>query len=93
VGTSGPYSIIGQSQPATPLGATVYTGSSPGIGPQTRPTFVYGIGVDFPVLSHFFIRAEYRELTFKEPNFKLAGLRTDAFGFLSEPSIGVAYRF
>ena len=92
-GYVGPYSIIGPSQPATQRGAPVYTGSSPGVSSQTRPTFVYGIGVDLPVFSHFSIRAEYRELAFKQPDFNLTGLKTDAFGFLSEPSIGVAYRF
>lgn len=71
----------------------VYTGGSPGVGSQTRPTFVYGVGVDFPLSSHFFLRAEYRGLLYKQPDFNITGLQTNAVGILSEPTLGFAYRF
>ena len=92
-GYVGPYSIIGRSPTTLQPAAPVYTGSSPGVDSQTRPTFVYGAGIDFPVFSRFSVRVEYRGLAYKTPDFNVSGLRTNAFGFLSEPSVGVAYRF
>ncbi len=85
-GYLGPYSIVQRAAP-------VYTGSSPGVDSQTRPTFVYGMGIDFPAFSRFSFRVEYRGLAYKTPDFHQVGLQTNAFGFLSEPSFGVAYRF
>lgn len=71
----------------------MYAAANPGLNSQTRPTFVYGIGADFPVSSHVSVRLEYRGLAFKSPDFNQAGFQTHAFNFLSQPSIGVAYRF
>ncbi len=85
-GYVGPYSI-------TQYAAPVYNGSSPGVDSQTTPTFVYGAGIDFPAFSRFSFRVEYRGLAYKTPDFNQTALRTNAFGFLSEPSFGVAYRF
>ena len=85
-GSPGPYSI-GQ------FAAPVYAGSSPGIDSQSRPAFVYGMGMDFQAWRHFSFRIEYRGLAYKTPDFNHAGLQTNAFGFLSEPSFGVAYHF
>jgi len=85
-----PNAAIGQPQPND---APAYTGGSPGVDSQTRPAFVYGIGVDFPLSSHFLMRAEYRGLLYKQPDFNIAGLQTNAVGILSEPTLGFAYRF
>jgi outer membrane immunogenic protein len=79
--------------PLALTGAPVYTGGSAGISGQTRPTFLYGAGVDFPLTSHFIMRAEYRGLLYKQPDFNITGLQTNSIGILSEPTIGFAYRF
>jgi len=70
-----------------------YASANPGLNSQTRPAFVYGVGGDFFLSSRFSIRLEYRGLALKSPDFNQTGLQTNAFSFLSQPSIGVAYRF
>src|SRR5262245_28111717 len=70
-----------------------YGGSSSGPGRQAKGMLVYGAGVDAPVSSHLSIRMEFRALGYKSPDFGAAALRTDAFTFIYEPSVGVAYRF
>ena len=85
-----PNAVMAQPQPKD---VPVYTGGSAGVVSQTRPTFLYGVGVDFPLSSHFFMRAEYRGLLYKQPDFSITGLQTNALGILSEPTIGFAYRF
>ena len=55
--------------------------------------FLYGAGVDIPAFKHWYFRTEFRGLAYKAPDFKLSPLRTNAFSFTYEPSLGVAYRF
>jgi len=94
-GSSGlpPYLLASSPRLAVPLATPVYSGSTPGVASQSRPAFVYGVGVDFPAFSHFYFRVEYRGLGYKTPDFQQTGLQTNAYSFLSEPSFGVAYRF
>lgn len=73
--------------------ATVYTGSSAGVGRQVRGMFLYGAGADIPAFSHFYFRTEFRGLGYKAPDFGLSALHTNAFSFSYEPSVGLAYRF
>ena len=89
----GPYVVVSNARLAVPLATPVYNGSTPGVASQSRPAFVYGVGVDFPAFSHFSFRLEYRGLGYKTPDFNQTGLQTDAYSFLSEPTFGVAYRF
>lgn len=87
-----PYAAGGLITPVS-FAAPIYSGSTPGIASQTRPAFVYGAGVDMLMSSHVTLRLEYRGLGYKTPDFGVAGLQTNAYSFLSEPSFGVAYRF
>jgi hypothetical protein len=83
-GTSG---TIGYS------GYNGYNGSSSSLGRQTKGMFLYGVGADVPASSHVSVRAEFRSLGYKAPDFGLPPLHTDAFSFVYEPSVGVAFRF
>lgn len=74
-------------------GANGYNGSSSSLGRQTRGMFLYGVGADVPASSHVSVRAEFRSLGYKAPDFGLAPLHTDVLSFVYEPSVGVAFRF
>jgi opacity protein-like surface antigen len=60
---------------------------------QTRGAFVYGAGVNFDVVQNFGIRAEYRGLVYKAPDFTLDNLNLDKFTHLAQPSVGFFFRF
>ena len=60
---------------------------------QTRGAFVYGGGANFDITNNFGIRAEYRGLVFKVPDFALDRLNLDKFTHLAQPSIGFFFRF
>jgi len=64
-----------------------------GAAPQSRSAFVYGGGADFDLSKRCGIRADYRGFKFKAPDFALASLTTDEQTYISEPSIGVYFRF
>jgi outer membrane immunogenic protein len=90
-GSVGPYSVPTQSQALSSFTAPVFGGIS--LPSQTRPVFAYGAGVDLPAFSRFSVRLEYRGLAYKTPDFKQSGLQTNSFSLISEPSVGVAFRF
>src|SRR5271165_2621828 len=48
-------------------------GSVLGAGNQAKGAFLYGGGVDYPLTSHFSLRAEYRGFLYKDPDFGLRG--------------------
>jgi opacity protein-like surface antigen len=60
---------------------------------QTRGTFVYGGGVNFDITKNFGVRAEYRGLLYKVPDFGLNNLNLDKFTHLAQPSAGFFFRF
>jgi opacity protein-like surface antigen len=60
---------------------------------QTRGTFVYGGGANFDITNNFGIRAEYRGLVYKVPDFGLNGFDPDKFTHLAQPSVGFFFRF
>jgi opacity protein-like surface antigen len=60
---------------------------------QTKATFVYGGGVNLDVTHNFGVRAEYRGLLFKVPDFSLDSLNLDKVSHLAQPSIGFFVRF
>jgi len=64
-----------------------------GIDRQSRGTFVYGGGVNHDVTRNFGVRAEYRGLVYKSPDFKLTALNLDKFTHLAQPSVGFYFRF
>jgi opacity protein-like surface antigen len=60
---------------------------------QTRGTFVYGGGANFDITNNFGVRAEYRGLVYKVPDFGLSQLNLDKFTHLAQPSVGFFFRF
>lgn len=68
-------------------------GFVPGNQRQTKAAFVYGGGVDYRIVSHVSLRAEYRGLVYKRPDFGLASLNSDATTHTAQPSAGIVIRF
>ena len=64
-----------------------------GANQQTRGTFLYGLGADYVLARHWSLRAEYRGLVYKAPDFNFAGLNTDGWTNISQPSAGIVFRF
>src|SRR5260370_11446082 len=64
-----------------------------GIGRQTKATFVYGGGVNWDLARNFGLRAEYRGLVYKLPDFTLNTLNLDKVTHLAQPSVGFFFRF
>jgi len=66
---------------------------------QTRPAMLFGVGMDYRLTSHLGLRAEYRGLFYKSPDFTLPPY--DGFNFpmsrlftvTNEPAISLVYRF
>lgn len=88
----GPYVLAG-------AGALTFdpTGNSGGVvsgaGSQTRAAFVYGGGVDYDLVKHVSLRAEYRGLVYERPDFGLAALHSGATAHTAQPSAGLVFRF
>jgi len=64
-----------------------------GIARQTKATFVYGGGLNFDLTHNFGVRAEYRGLIFKAPDFTVDALNLDKVTHLAQPSVGFFVRF
>jgi len=60
---------------------------------QLLPDFVYGVGLNYPVLSHFGARVQLRGLRYKTPNFHQDYLDTHTLRNTLEPTISFYYRF
>ncbi len=60
---------------------------------QAKAAFVYGGGVDFDLTRFVALRAEYRGLVYKIPDFQIPGLASDAFTHMAQPSVGLVWRF
>jgi opacity protein-like surface antigen len=87
-----PYALAG-------AGALVFdpignSGSSfAGATLETKAAFVYGVGAQYTMTRHFSLRAEYRGLVYKAPSFNVAGLNTDSWTQIAQPSAGIVFRF
>ncbi len=68
-------------------------GSVPGADTQSKGAFLYGAGADYVLTHHFSLRAEYRGLVYKDPDFGLQSLKTDTWTHTAQPSAGIVYRF
>jgi outer membrane immunogenic protein len=60
---------------------------------QTQFAYVYGGGADYHAWKRIYVRAQYRGIIYKAPDFQLTNLFTGAHGHLAEPSVGLAFRF
>jgi len=68
-------------------------GFVPGAQTQTKAAFVYGGGVDYKVMEHLFLRAEYRGFVYERPDFNLDALHSGATTHTAQPSAGIVFRF
>jgi opacity protein-like surface antigen len=64
-----------------------------GAASETRSAFIYGGGADIDISKRVGIRADYRGFKFKASDFELPDLTTNMQTRISEPSIGVYFRF
>ena len=60
---------------------------------QARGAIVYGGGANFRIARNFGVRAEYRGLIYKIPDFGVGSLNLDKFTHLAQPSAGLVFRF
>jgi outer membrane immunogenic protein len=60
---------------------------------QTEFAYIFGGGADYHAWKRVYVRAQYRGLVYKAPDFNLSNLFTGAHGLLSEPSVGLVFRF
>jgi opacity protein-like surface antigen len=93
-----PYALAGVGalffRPTNSLNNVAFVGVGSNTGNnQTKPAFVYGGGVDFDISKYLALRAEYRGLFYKIPDFQLPGLASDNFTHMAQPSVGLVWRF
>lgn len=67
--------------------------SVPGALRQAKAAFVYGGGVDFTLVKHVALRAEYRGFVYNRPDFQLAALNSNVTAHTAQPSAGLVFRF
>lgn len=69
---------------------------------QTRPTFLYGGGLDIGLTRYMALRAEYRGFVFKAPGLDIPGLSnipilgdltSSSFTHMAQPAVGLVWRF
>ena len=60
---------------------------------QTKPTFLYGGGVDYDLVHNVALRVGYRGLVYKAPDFGVGGLNLDKVTHTAQPSAGIVFRF
>jgi len=86
-----PYAVVGVG--ALRFMPTENANNIDGAASETRSAFIYGGGADIDISKRVGIRADYRGFKFKAPDFELPELTTNMQTRISEPSIGVYFRF
>ena len=86
-----PYALAG-------AGALVFDPTSDAtmhsdVNRQTKAAFVYGGGANFNLTHNFGVRAEYRGLVYKAPDFSLPNLNSESWTHTAQPSAGIVLRF
>jgi opacity protein-like surface antigen len=59
---------------------------------DTKAVYVYGAGLDWPVIPHFGLRLQYRGNLYKAPDVTSLFTSADKFTHTAEPMIGVYFR-
>jgi opacity protein-like surface antigen len=70
-----------------------FNNSSIGAETQARGAFLYCAGADYTLFGGVALRAQYRGLFYKAPDFNLPGFSTGTWGHMAEPTIGLVFRF
>jgi hypothetical protein len=65
----------------------------PHFSSQLLPEFVYGVGLNYPILSRFGARVQLRGLKYKTPDFHQESLDSHTLRTTLEPTFTVYYRF
>jgi opacity protein-like surface antigen len=86
-----PYAVVGVG--ALRFMPTANANNIDGAASETRSAFIYGGGADIDISKRVGIRADFRGFKFKAPDFELPELTTNMQTRISEPSIGVYFRF
>src|SRR5262249_46354932 len=86
-----PYGLAGTG--VLRFSPTTNSANMDGVLPQTKPAFLYGGGADFDLSQRVGIRAEYRGMLARPPDFKLSSLTLGTTTHLAQPSVGIYYRF
>jgi outer membrane immunogenic protein len=60
---------------------------------QNSLAFLYGGGADYRLWRRLWLRAQYRGLVFRAPDFTVSGLFISGKGHMAEPSLGIAVKF
>jgi len=60
---------------------------------QAKGVFVYGVGVNYALSKRFSMRAEYRGLVYRTPDFGFTAFATNSTTQTAVPSLGFTYRF
>ena len=68
-------------------------GGAAGAQRQAAGVFSYGGGVDYVLIKHLSLRAEYRGLVYNAPDFGLPNLNVDKVTHTAQPSAGFVFRF
>lgn len=60
---------------------------------KTTPVYVYGAGLDWGLLPHIGLRAQFREMTYKAPDLTTLYSSTGKFLNTAEPMVGAYFTF
>lgn len=82
-----PYALVGGG------GIVFDPHDTSSVDSQARGLFVYGGGIDVPLIKHLALRGEYRGFVYKIPDFGQSGLNLNKFTHTAVPSAGVVYSF
>ncbi len=99
-----PYGLLGGGAimfrpTSAPVNTILNVANDLGFGPsETKPAFLYGLGVDIGLNRFLALRAEYRGLVFSAPGFQIPGLSflglsTPGITHMAQPSVGLVWRF
>jgi len=86
-----PFALVGAG--VLQFGPSTSGTSISGAQPQTRPAVLWGVGVNYDVSRHFALRMQYRGLFYSTPDFNLPSLHGDKWQPMSQPALGIVYRF
>lgn len=64
-----------------------------GAATQAQGAFLYGAGADYTLFGGVALRAQYRGLFYKAPDFSVPGFSTGTWGHMAEPTVGLVFRF
>ncbi len=60
---------------------------------QAKGAILYGAGADYRLFGGVALRAQYRGLFYKAPDFNVPGFSTGTWGHMAEPTVGLVFRF